>query len=95
MSKQLPPQAYVRSYLLNNLRYEPVPRETLLEFGESERGFVRAAIEEEARRLGIISQEIHGEEHWVRPANLVAIWWGNRPAHYYEPLRQSGGGSAA
>ena len=94
MSKPLPAQAYVRSYLLNNLRYAPVPRETLLEFGECERGFVRAAIEEEARRLGIIRQEIHGEEHWVRPANLVAIWWGNRPAHYYERQQKRSVGAA-
>jgi hypothetical protein len=81
---RVPDCAWVRSYVLNNLEDGPVRVADLIRFGATEFGFTYREIQAAGEHFGVIAQELDGELYWMRPANLFAIWWGNRSAHYGE-----------
>ena len=56
-----------------------------------DKGFTGTQTTRAANRLGVIRHKLDGEDYWVRPANVFAIWWGNRPVHYYERQQREGG----
>ncbi len=82
------PESIVRGYVLNGLRHGPWERDDLIRQGVETYGYTREQILAAAKWACVIEKELHGEIYWMRPANLFAIWWGNRPAHYYERQRQ-------
>ena len=81
--------------IMNNLKDGPARYEDLVAHGKRSFGLTRELLDEEIKRLGITAHDLDGETYLTRPANLCAIWWGNRPAHYYERQRLREGGSAA
>ena len=88
MSNRWPQNFVVRGYVINNLRHGPVACSVLFDYGRSQFGFT---IEDAGRHLGVLSEELNDETYWMRPANLFAIWWGNRPAHHHERQKRSEG----
>ena len=75
MSK-LSHRALVRSYVLNNLETGPARVADLVRRGQAEFGFSHGEIEAAAKHFAVVTQVKKGEIYWMRPANLIAIWWG-------------------
>lgn len=75
----LPRAAHVCAYILMNTRYAPVNREDLLEYGVTS-GLLAMRLRSRPTVSVSFAQDRGGEEHWIRPANLFAIWWRNRHA---------------
>ena len=73
---RFPHCALVRSYVLNNLENGPARVADLVRRGQAEFGFSRSEIEDAAKHFGVVTRLKKGEIYWIRPANLIAIWWG-------------------
>jgi hypothetical protein len=83
----------IRGRLLNALKDGPMPYAAILE-GAISHGFTEEEINAAGQWMGVISDEIDGARYWMRPANLFAIWWGKRPAHFYARYANQGGSAA-
>ena len=68
--------ALVRSYVLNNLENGPARVADLVRRGQAEFGFSYSEIEAAAKHFAVVTRVKKGEIYWMRPANLLAIWWG-------------------
>ena len=68
--------ALVRSYVLNNLENGPARVADLIRRGQAEFGFSHSEIEAAAKHFAVVTRVKKGEIYWMRPANLIAIWWG-------------------
>ena len=73
---RLPHCALVRSYVLNNLENGPARVADLVRRGQAEFGFSHSEIEDAAKHFAVVTRVKKGEIYWMRPANLIAIWWG-------------------
>jgi hypothetical protein len=91
MSKA-PRCAWVRGFVLNSLENGPVRVVDLIRIGAAEFGFAHGEILAAGKHFGVIVQERDNELYWARPANLFAIWWGERSAPYYAPQSMLRGG---
>jgi hypothetical protein len=85
-------QAISRGFVINGLRDGPFQLDEFIRQG-ADHGFSREDILAAGRWLNAQEHVLDGETYWTRPANLYAIWWGNRPAHWYR--RQRNEASAA
>jgi hypothetical protein len=72
----LPKSALVRGYVLNSLENGPARVADLVLRGHAAFGFSHGEIEAAAQHLGVVTQVKKGKIYWMRPANLIAIWWG-------------------
>lgn len=94
--KQWPIDVLLRVELLNQTRDGPVRQNDFVKFARNWDDRVTVeGIHNAARHLGLMTHDLGQYAYWVRPANLFALWWGNRPAHYYEGRQQRAGGGAA
>ena len=82
---EIPAVAWVRGYVLNHLEDGPVRVADLVRLGMSEFGFTEQEIKAAGNHFAVTQHLVDGELWWTRPANLVAIWWGTRSTHKYEP----------
>ena len=73
---RFPHCALVRSYVLNNLENGPARVADLVRRGQAEFGFSHNEIEDAAKHFAVVTRVKKGEMYWMRPANLIAIWWG-------------------
>ena len=73
---RFPHCALVRSYVLNNLENGPARMADLVRRGQAEFGFSHSEIEAAAQHFAVVTRVKKGEIYWMRPANLIAIWWG-------------------
>ena len=73
---RFPHCALVRSYVLNNLENGPARVADLVRRGQAEFGFSHSEIEDAAKHFAVFTRVKKGEIYWMRPANLIAIWWG-------------------
>lgn len=72
----LPKSALVRGYVLNSLENGPARVADLVQRGHAEFGFSHGEIEAAAQHFAVVTQVKKGKIYWMRPANLIAIWWG-------------------
>lgn len=68
--------ALVRGYVLNSLENGPARVADLIRRGRAEFGFSHRDIEAAAKHFAVVTQVRRGKIYWIRPANLIAIWWG-------------------
>jgi hypothetical protein len=73
---RLPKSALVRGFVLNSLENGPARVTDLVQRGHVEFGFSHVEIEAAAQHFAVVTQVKKGKIYWMRPANLVAIWWG-------------------
>ena len=73
---RFPHCALVRSYVLNNLENGPASVADLVRRGQAEFGFSQSEIEAAAKHFAVVTRVKKGKIYWMRPANLIAIWWG-------------------
>jgi len=73
---RLPKSALVRGFVLNSLEDGPARVTDLVQRGHVEFGFSHVEIEAAAQHFAVVTQVKKGKIYWMRPANLVAIWWG-------------------
>ena len=73
---RLPHCALVRGYVLNSLANGPARVADLVQRGRAEFGFSPNEIEAAAKHFAVVTRVKKGEIYWMRPANLIAIWWG-------------------
>ena len=72
----LPKSALVRGYVLNSLENGPARVSDLVKRGQASFGFSHGEIEAAAQHFAVVTQVKKGKIYWMRPANLIAIWWG-------------------
>jgi hypothetical protein len=96
MARQWPRLVMLRAHLLNSLQDGPVAQVWFAEDAAKDQGYTLAEIAEAAKALGVTSHKLDGTLYWVRPANLFAIWWGNRRSRRIPIMEtcSSGGGAA-
>ena len=86
---RLPHCALVCSHAANNLENGPARVADLVRRGQAEFGFSHSEIEDAAKHFAVVTRVKKGEIYWMRPANLIAIWWGL--GRYVRPHRRSAG----
>ena len=92
----LPKSALVRGYVLNSLENGPARVADLVQRGHAEFGFSHGEIEAAAQHFAVVTQVKKGEIYWMRPANLIAIWWGlDRIPNHIDALPLNGERSAS
>ena len=69
--------ALVHSYAPNNLENGPARVADLIRRGQAEFGFSHSEIEAAAKHFAVVTRVKKGGRYRMRPANLIAIWWGS------------------
>jgi hypothetical protein len=86
-------ETLVVAFVSNSLRHGPAHVPTLIAEAKG-KGITAPQLSKAYYHLACTRRKVDGETYWMRPANLYAIWWGNRPAHHYERQKRRGGSAA-